>query len=514
VPPLEEAGRLARRNGEMLAATGAMILGRPLAEVRALGRRELIEMARSYLAPLATRGADATPLASDVEGPLFLAGHQPELFHPGVWVKNFALAGFVRRHGGLAVNLIVDNDTLKSTSLRIPVRSAPWPRLRRLPFDRWQGEIPWEARQVVESDTFARFGDVAADLVRPWGFEPLITTVWPDVLRHAGTRPIGEAFAAARRALERRWGCDNLEVPLSLVSQGEGFAWFAGFVLGDLPRFAGLYNAVVAAYRARRRIRSRNHPVPSLAAQGDWLEAPLWGWRAGARRRSRLFVRSAGDRLHLRAGEADWPDLPAPAAGQRFVHAWRGLVQQGYKVRPRALATTLFARVFLADLFVHGIGGGIYDELTDELMRRLFGIEPPSFLILSGTRRLPLPVYPVSEDDRRWLARQVRDIYYNPQRHLSQEEKQRLADVLRERQEWVQQQPDSRAGHRLRFQTIRKLNEGLRASLGDRMRQMDLELEQMDRELAANALLQRRDYSFCLYPEETLRSFVTAAAAV
>src|SRR5262249_55485525 len=160
------------------------------------------------------------------EGPLFVAGHQPELFHPGVWVKNFALAGLARRHTGLAVNLIVDNDTVKHTGLRVPVPGNPWPRLRTLLFDRWQGEVPWEERQVAERATFARFGDEVTALVRPWGYEPLMPALWPEVLRHT-SGPVGEAFAAARRALERRWGCHNLEVPLSQLAGGEAFARFA-----------------------------------------------------------------------------------------------------------------------------------------------------------------------------------------------------------------------------------------------------------------------------------------------
>ena len=40
-------------------------------------------------------GSDADP-----DAPLLLAGHQPELAHPGVWVKNFALNGLARKLGG------------------------------------------------------------------------------------------------------------------------------------------------------------------------------------------------------------------------------------------------------------------------------------------------------------------------------------------------------------------------------------------------------------------------------
>ncbi len=37
-------------------------------------------------------------------------------------------------------------------------------------------------------------------------------------------------------------------------------------------------------------------------------------------------------------------------------------------VLPRALTTTLFLRTFIADLFIHGIGGGQYDRLTDRIV--------------------------------------------------------------------------------------------------------------------------------------------------
>ena len=58
------------------------------------------------------------------EGPIFLAGHQPELFHPGVWLKNFALGALARQHGATAINLLIDSETVKHTGVRTPGGSA------------------------------------------------------------------------------------------------------------------------------------------------------------------------------------------------------------------------------------------------------------------------------------------------------------------------------------------------------------------------------------------------------
>ncbi len=216
-----------------------------------------------------------------------MAGHQPELFHPGVWVKNFALNGLARRHGLTPINLVVDNDTVKTAALRLPsvaaVRSEN-PHAVQVPFDRLAGEVPWEERPVADPALFDDFGDRASAVLREWGYAPMLADFWTLVRREGERTPLlGERFAAARRAYERRWGCCNLELPVSVLCRTGPFARFAAHLLADLPRFHAVYNDSVHAYRRRHGIRSRNHPVPDLAVEDGWLEAPFWGWRAARR---------------------------------------------------------------------------------------------------------------------------------------------------------------------------------------------------------------------------------------
>lgn len=336
-----------------------------------------------------------------------MAGHQSELFHPGVWLKNFALAGLARHFDTRALNLIVDSDIAKSTALRLPAwdlgadmgildAEKSWPRLVHVPFDYWQGEIPYEERTVHDEGLFDSLPTRVERWSRKWGFVPLLPTFWAEAKNQAKrTNLLGERLAGARRAFERLWGCNNLEVPISELCRTEAFARFACHIVDDLPRFHEVFNSAIREYRRRRGIRSRNHPMPELTRDGDWLEAPLWAWKAGQARRARLFVQrhgsSQGSRvLHLRAGHEPWPDLNNNSPnGARLVHDWQQLARAGYKVRTRAVTTTLFARLFLADLFIHGLGGGLYDAVTDDVIRGFYGLEPPRFLILTGTLLLP-----------------------------------------------------------------------------------------------------------------------------
>jgi hypothetical protein len=466
------------------------------------------------------------PARADWPSSFVVAGHQPELFHPGVWVKNFALNGLARQGNATPLNLLIDSDIAKVKGLHVPVLAEPAGdscndrtrhavRLAFVPFGHSAAEEPFEEHPVADEKELAGFPGRLQDALGGWGFQPLVEDFWKEVIRQAAWTPLlGERFAAARRTFERRWGCHNAELPVSWLCQTEPYAWFACHLLSELPRFHSIYNASVQEYRRRHGLRSRNHPVPDLGAADDWLESPFWAWRTGQRRRGRLFVRRTMERLELRAGSESWPSLPAPRDddGGASVSAWLELAHEGFKIRSRALTNTLFARMFLGDLFVHGIGGGKYDEVTDEIIRPFYGMEPPAYLVISATLLLPLSSFDVRSEDRRQLAATLRDLQYNPQRHLPE-----LADaggraareLATQKQAWIAREPGEKRERKERFRKLRSLNHLLQPFLKSKDEGLQAALVELDAKLHANAILQRRDYAFCLFPEQKLKPFCT-----
>jgi hypothetical protein len=513
-PPLVEVGALLARNRQLLARFDRPVADRPFQEVRRHARADLIK--HHALRYLSDTGEPLPPQL--LAGDILMAGHQPELFHPGVWVKNFALHGLGRAHNACPVNLIVDYDAVKTASLKVPRVRLPLPPITEfqpytepVPFDSIPLGIPYEEWTVRDEELFATLPERVAPA---WGFRPLLDEFWQEARRQAQrTRLMAERLTAARRTVERRWGCHNLEIPVSaLCSFGGPFTYFVADLLAELPRFHRVYNDSVHDYRRAHGLRSRNHPVPDLTREGEWLEAPFWAWKAGQTQRGRLMVRRTESGLALRVGGEEWPPLPFWDPQHRFLRlsALTDLEEGGLKLRPRALTNTLFARLFLCDLFLHGIGGGKYDELTDEIVRRYYGAEPPAYLVLSGTLLLPFPTYPVSAEDCRRLARLERDLRYNPQRHLSLGVADPVsADLAHQKEEWIGRNPQDPAQKRRRWRTLQSLTEQLRPALAGRRQRVAEQLARCRAQQAANAVLRRRDYAFCLYPEEELRRFCT-----
>jgi hypothetical protein len=530
-PPLADIGRLLEDNRDRFNQIGPDFLGRSWADLRLQARREVLTASKQYLIEA------GEPIPNIKDGPLFLAGHQPDLFHPGVWIKNFALCGLAKAHGAVPLNLIVDSDIAKTLTIRVPARAARGLEFGKnlinpgqiavmsIPIDRWTREIPFEELRISDKGIFSSVANSKDPILQDWGIESIFSSFWQEVMRQSRRSDnLGECWAAARRTFERKWNCHNLELPVSRVCQTQAFAWFAYHLVAHLPQFHRIYNSAIRDYRNRYGLRSRSHPVPELVAvhrsgEASWMETPFWVWRCDHPRRRPLFARVSPDRIELLLDGESLPDLPRDLTK---VDAWQELERQGIKIRSRALITTLFARLFLGELFIHGIGGGKYDELTDAIIRDFYQLEPPDFLVLSGTLQLPLPVFPGRRTDQEQLASEIRDLYWNPQRHLSEISEEYgpakmevsqirpdACDLIAKKKEWIDHQPKTTVERRKRFEIIRELTNQLRPSVRDQERHIRERLEKCELEVHANAILQNREYAFCLHPEKTLRPFLT-----
>ncbi len=484
VPALDQVGRLLERNRVHSQSCPITSDDLTFADWRGLARRELSAISQSYHA-----SADEREPALTGEAWL-VAGHQPEFFHPGVWFKNFALHHLAQRLGATALNLVIDTDTAKSSHLYLPAGE----RLAQLPFDRTAPALPYEERAVDDKAMFASVPERFAAIAQTWGFEPMLAEFWREM---PTTLLLGERFSHARRRVEQRWGVAQAEAPMSQVCQTEAFARFALAILTRLPEFYASYNETVQTYRLAHGIRSRNHPVPNLTRDGDWLEAPFWVWQAGANRRGRLLVKQAADALHLRIGNEPRQIVPVRDGAT----AWRALESQGVKIRSRALTTTMFLRLFVADVFLHGIGGGIYDALTDDIIRRFFGVFPPDYLIVSATLNLPLPRFPDAAERCRTLHRRSRDLIYQPERMLVDNA------LASEKRQWIERITATHTERAARFSRLRELNTAMQPFLWQRIHETNAAIKAAEAESHAHAIASRRDYAFCLYPEAMLRSF-------
>jgi len=537
-PAWAEVGALVETNQDRRSLTDRYdCQGKRLGDLVRLAREELLHEARQWTAsyhdlpspleksfPAAQSNGDASERRSDI-GKIFLAGHQPQLFHPGVWLKNFALDRLAQSFQAVAVNLIVDHDAPHTVEVRTPIGSLKELGWTNIPLDGPLPGVPYEDRPIVDWRIFEAFGRRALEAIRPLVPAPMLEHFWPVVLERArATGRLGAAIAQARGLWESRWGNRTLEVPFSRLCQGEAFLWFAAHLVAQLPRFNEHYNIILAEYRQIHRIRNPAQPVPDLRAEDGWLEAPLWIWTQQTPVRRALYVRQTGREAILsdQSGfEVRLAIRPDGDLGQA-VSMFQELAERGVRIRPKAILTTLWARLALGDLFIHGVGGARYDQITDEVIRRFMGLEPPQFLVLSGTLHLPIDRPPVSQE--KWLSvqRQLRELAWNPERFLNCRDNAAQAaetesvpcddpeTLVAEKWRWIRT-PATPENARTRFLAIRRINQALQPWVSKVRSDLLAEQVVLQRRLQAEKILQWRDWPFCFYPENVLQDFFSTA---
>lgn len=496
------------------APVAGQVGGYSLSALRTAARREAIEAAIDYTSSYRELWFEPAQFVErSIDAPWLVAGHQPELFHPGVWFKNFLLSEATKQTASIALNLVIDNDLCRSPAIRVPIIDAKDQakiiRTESLALDAPSPSVAWECRSVLDRELLSTFPKRLKALLPQALPEPLANEFWPHVMRAAErTGQLGLALAQARHAYEAGLGLRTLELPLSVLAQQKSFAKFSLAVLADLPRFQEVYNQQRAAYRAANGIRSQSHPVPALQTRHGWFESPWWIYRQAEPTRRRLFARIEGDNLML-SDQAGWQGvIEGPLDSEDALTDWMQMELDGVLLRPRALITTMFTRLVISDLFLHGIGGGKYDQLTDAIIRNYFDIPAPPMIVATATLRLPLAdelklgsvqdtnVAMQQASSRAW------DMRFHPEKYIASDnsEIETLLNRKRELLEAIPPRGEKWDWHR----EITRVNQRL-AELNSQAKQINVEKLQ---ELAAQSrqlkLATSREFSFCLFARDAV----------
>lgn len=512
-PLLEEVPARIAENQRALAEWDHDFQGRKSNRLRSMARRQVLDRARRHHDRF---GLDFPDVSNAATGPILVTGHQAELFHPGVWAKNFSMAGLAGATRALGINLVVDNDVPRGPAIRVPTRDGDRLRVVHVPFDSSGGEVPYEDWTVQDESLFETFPDRAREALSGLVSSPVADALWPAALAaRAVTDRAGLRFAVARRRLEADWGVHNVEVPLSALCETEAFLWFVCHLLARLEPFQVAHNSALIAYRRLYGVRSTHHPVPALTRQEEWLEAPFWVWRAEDPRRRPLLARHHQGRTWLRAQGEDQPFLELPLGPDReaccAVERLLELPSRGIRLRSRALTTTMFSRLVLGDLFIHGIGGAKYDELGDEVIRRFFGLMPPAYLALSMTV-WPMPdATAVNEHDRIELVHRERELDYNPERVLPRPWSSETAALVQAKWDAINGPTATRRERVHRFREIRRCNVALAAGLDAERRRLAERASVVQRDLADAAIAHGRDFALVVHDETRLHQAMNRA---
>ncbi|GAH29635.1 unnamed protein product, partial [marine sediment metagenome] len=369
---------LLEENKKIFGQYSFTILNQPFSEVRENYRKEVIRGALKFSSKF-----DPNIEEKICSAPQYIiqTGHQPVFFHPGIWIKNIFLNELIKSplpDRSLGLNIILDNDIFKGLNFSLPALS-PTGNLKlervnflsptlapNLPFE----EYPCPSLELITKfnrDVIHRLKSLESENKNILNNFKIFTRCLENSSRLCSQNykraNLGEFLSLARRLYEKEIEPIYLEIPFSQICSSDEFLSFFLEITENIESFSKIYNNKLDEYRKLFKIRNRAHPSPDLIIKENLIEAPFWIWKEGDQRR-KIFI--------LREEEVNY--LYNDSYGKIFLIEKDGLKslsslktilkEQGLKIRPKALLLTLYNRLFISDLFVHGLGGAKYDLVT------------------------------------------------------------------------------------------------------------------------------------------------------
>jgi len=311
--------------------------------------------------------------------PVIATGHQTELIHPGVWGKLAMIDAAARPMDADCLFAAVDSDGPKHLQLRWPGESRPItddPRISDAP---WCGLLDAPSAGYVKELKSALSASAAS-----WSFTPMIFNLLDDLGDGSpGTQALSTALTAGMYRLDWELGLRHQSILVSRLWMSQPYLTLAHHLLASAGELASAYNGALKAYRQAYGIDDPGRPMPDLQVADGRCEVPFWLDDQKNRRRQRAAVRREGAGWRL-AIEGDAFELSRGKEGAAGALG-EFLKRHDMRLTPRALTLTMFFRLLIVDQWVHGIGGGRYEQVNDRVIERFFGIEPPAFSVTTAT---------------------------------------------------------------------------------------------------------------------------------
>jgi hypothetical protein len=481
---------------------------------RTESRDELLTIADNYTREIAHGCCPGS--ACDT---IIATGHQPIWHHCGIWAKHLTTHKYAQAVGGMALHLVLDHD-ICDTALVLPEKDSEryW-HFRRIEIESEQHNIPLELRPPPGEAHLRAFLETVVD-AHPQRF---CSDIWPTCEVFANNRPprfknVAHLVTYLQFVLNSALGLEMLYLPVSELCESTAFADFVVSTISQAAVFAGCYNDAVAAHFHNLRMKQRKAIAPLVFDRPSGaIELPFWLISPGATRTSLHVSSETPDKIGIGTASAELGGLDAKQTDSKANQLKNILKEHGYLLRPKAVSLTLFVRLFLADLFVHGMGGASYEPVTDYIIEHFYNIKPPRFTVATCTARLPLAGPADSaQHDISGLKHKLRRIKHNPEEYIAESvlAGEPVTSLLQSKKELIAKATDPGAPTALRktaWNSLSIINDRLYEYAGDAAKMLQREAAQAEKSRASDEVRTSREFFFGLFDEQRLRKLAESA---
>jgi len=228
----------------------------------------------------------------DGAAPLIATGHQTELYHPGVWVKDVLINQVASAIGGQAFHFAIDTDSPKHLQIRWPYFSAPITDDPKVASKAWSALVapptPRHLQTIEDAARRERTFDQRSPLIH-----------FLESMRRLSLEPdeLPAMTVNALHELDWNLGLRHHAMTVSPALQSDGYLAFVHHIMSRPDAFAQAYNSALAEYKSAKesaRTCGRCRTCSSAASRLRRRSGSMISRKARGRGRAYSAARAVG----------------------------------------------------------------------------------------------------------------------------------------------------------------------------------------------------------------------------
>jgi hypothetical protein len=314
---------------------------------------------------------------------IYITGHQPELFHPGILSKDLILNNLSLKHNAFPIHLVVDTDIFefnyyypKYKNNNFTLKNFDYHQNKIFLFEEFNSDKRDELlhilrNQLVDLKIFLSKDD--------YEFSKRYITEYIKQIN------IGEKIYKINQNIREMYLAENQifipSINLSDFVKLNSFKKFVEIISNRCGEFVEDHNYSLKDYRIEHKIKNHAQPIPDL----EEGELPFWN-------------------LDIENGIRNYARFP-----------YSNIINYS----PRAITNTMFIRLFVCDFFIHGKGGGRYELISDKIIKKFFKIDGAPYGIASATQHIPFNKnIEISQYTLNDINKIIREIIFSPEKFI------------------------------------------------------------------------------------------------
>ena len=438
---------------------------------------------------------------------VIVTGHQPIWHHPGILAKNIIASKFAGQMKGLCIHLVVDHDIGDSDMILPFSNHDQMLDFIKIPVEKNQRKIPFELRSKPDLKII---NNLISSIVKNCP-ENFCCQLWSQHLKKhpqiiLSLENAADIITYLQAVLNNALGIEMLYLPTSRMSQSNSFLKFAASIIKNYEKFTCIYNDAISKNTTHSNFKILNVDSSGKTALPFWL-------LTSSGLRNCMYAKKDSSTITISTISRELASIDLTEDITEQLKNILGKHQ--LSLRPKAITMMLFVRLFLSDLFVHGVGGGSYEKITNFILDNYYNVKKADAAIVTATAALALLGQTHQQDDIKILNQDIRKIYHSPEKYIEKtlleddsvkkaiETKKRMIYQACDLTKSTQQKQDA-------WKKINKINSRLIKYAQPSIKKLEEQTQLTKQFQHTTEVMNYRQFFFGVFPESFLKDFSKA----